>query len=174
LVGSYQHKKEARAIAYLAMAIDDLEAAESFITGKAKYNKALFNCQQCCEKAMKSCLALTGAILADEHKIVQHFKGSIILKTKDKLKQELNKILPQIESTEWYYIPTRYPVTKDGEVYLRDYTEKEALEVYSSSEKFLSLCFEFIEKASSLKLPREKEELIKYLKENYKEAIKER
>ena len=190
--GSYQHKKEARAISYLKDAVQDLGSADDFTESK-NYSASLFYCQQSCEKAMKACLVLQGVLLAEEHyNISKYFNDQIIPNTKHELKSELKEIINKVKNVEWYYVPTRYSVTKEGEVYLREFSEKETQEAFNITQNLLQLCFKFIEnwlnkklakeknlsleelkkKKLEVKLPRDKEGLINYLKKNYKDVVR--
>ena len=122
---------------------------------------------------MKACLILSGFLLADEHNVSKYFKKEIILKTKNDLKKKLKSSIEEIEVIEWYYIPTRYSVNKTGDVYLTEFSEKEAEEGLQKTHDFLDLCFKFIEEKLSIKLPQSREKIIEYLKKNYSDVIRE-
>lgn len=94
--GKFQHKEEARALAYLRDTLGELELAEK-------------------------------ALEAD-------------------IKEQFKRLLPSIEDIEWYYSPTRYSVSISGDIYLRAYSENEAIKAYKTSNAFLDICFNFIEK----------------------------
>ena len=49
--------------------------------------------------------------------------------------------------------------------------KKEASEGFNAAERFVELCFSFLEEKISAKVPREKKELIGYIRANYSQFV---
>jgi HEPN domain-containing protein len=170
LDGEFQHKEEARALAYFRDALGDLELAEKALEAKL-FEGCLFHCQQGIEKGMKAILALFGILISKEHRISDLF-GKEVENFGDELKEKFKKLLPRIENLEWYYIPTRYSVSIRGDIHLRAFSENEAIKAYETSSAFLDICFNFIELKIGKKIPKGRKELFEYLKKEYKDVVK--
>ncbi len=161
---------EARSLRYLLDALDDVFAAEVLLE-KGIFNQVLFHCQQASEKGSKGCLSWLGIVLADEHKYAD-FLQKLVVPNAGKLQTDFKKLMIKISILENYYISARYGVDKQGRIHIKEYEENDATDIFNSTSDFVELCFEFIELKSSKQVPREKKELLKYLKENYKSLIK--
>jgi len=170
LDGEFQHKEEARALAYLRDALGDLELAEKAMEAKL-FEGCLFHSQQGIEKGMKAVLALFGILISQEHRISDLF-GKEVENFEDELKEEFKKLLPSIEDIEWYYVPTRYSVSIRGDIHLRAFSENEAKKAYKTSKAFLDICFNFIELKIGKKIPKGRKELFEYLKKEYRDVVK--
>ena len=190
MAGDYHHKEQARVISYLKDAAADLDRAENALHEDPA--DSLFHSRQCVEKLIKACLSSTGLIVAQEHKELPKLLNSILPDVKDKFKSKFEKILADITKVMWYFTPTRYSVTKSGEVYLSEFTEIESKRSFKIALDFLELCFGFIEdylnsclakekgisleeakkRNMEIKLPKTKEKLAEYLKSNYSDVIR--
>ena len=168
--GEFQHKEEARALAYLRDALGDLELAENALEAEL-FEGSLFHSQQGIEKGMKAVLALFGILIAKEHRILDLFSKEVENFEKD-IKEKFKRLLPSIEDIEWYYIPTRYSVSISGDIYLRAFSENDAINAYKTSNTFLETSFELIELKIGKELPKVKKELLEYLKKEYKDVVK--
>ena len=168
--GEFQHKEEARALAYLRDALGDLELAENALEAEL-FEGSLFHSQQGIEKGMKAVLALLGILIAKEHRILDLFSKEVENFETD-IKEKFKRLLPSIEDVEWYYIPTRYSVSISGDIYLRAFSENDAITIYETSNAFLDTCFDFIELKIGKEVPKVKKELLAYLKNEYKDVVK--
>ncbi|MEA1906156.1 MAG: HEPN domain-containing protein [Euryarchaeota archaeon] len=70
--GEFQHKWEARSLAYLNDAYGDRMMAKNALECEM-YAGCLFHCQQGIEKCMKSVLALSGVLISKHHRISDLF-----------------------------------------------------------------------------------------------------
>ena len=161
---------EARALRYLLDALDDSSAAEILLEKKI-FNQVLFHCQQVSEKASKACLSFLGIVLADEHKYAD-FLQKLVVPSSGKLQNEFKKLMVKVSIFENFYISARYGVDKQGRIRLQEYEEQEVIDAFNSASDFLELCFKFMEFKVGKSIPRSKEQLVLYLKQNYKELIR--
>lgn len=161
---------EARALRYLLDALDDSSVAEILLEKKI-YGQVLFHCQQVSEKASKACLSLLGIILADEHKYAD-FLQKMVVPSSGKLRNDFKKLMVKVSILENFYITARYGVDKQGRIHLQEFTEADVTDALNSTDDFLELCFRFTELKLGKSLPRKKEPLLLYLKQNYKELIR--
>lgn len=168
--GNYQRKYEARAIAYLRDALDDLGCGNDLLKTH-HYSKALFHFQQSTEKAMKSCLAILGKLVVKEHRCTNLFKAYVIPTLSEELKKIFKEIMPNLRELEWAYITTRYSVTTAGEVRLEEYNEKDTQDASSVARRCLDLTYSFIESKLGREIPRSEDKLIDYLKSTYVDII---
>lgn len=168
--GNYQRKQEARAIAYLRDALDDLGCGDDLLKTR-HYSKALFHFQQSTEKAMKSCLAILGKLVIQEHRCTNLFKTHVIPVLSEELREDFKKIMSTLRELEWAYITTRYSVTTAGEIRLEEYNEKDTQNASGAAKKCLDLTRSFIEEKISRTIPRDLDELAAYLKENYPDIV---
>lgn len=168
--GNYQRKQEARAIAYLRDAFDDLGCGNDLLKTH-HYSKALFHFQQTTEKAMKSCLAILGKLVVQEHRCTHLFKTHVLPTLSEELKEGFKEIMSTLRELEWAYITTRYSVTTAGEIRLEEYNEKDTQDASAIAKKCLDLTRSFIEEKLNTTLPRDLDELTTYLKENYSDIV---
>lgn len=168
--GNYQRKYEARAIAYLRDALDDLGCGCDLLRTH-HYSKALFHFQQSTEKAMKSCLAILRKLVVQEHRCTNLFKVHVLPALSEDLRKEFKEIMSILRELEWSYITTRYSVTTAGEIRLKEYNEKDTQDALDTARKCLDLTYSFIESRLDKKIPRSGDELIDYLKSNYSDMI---
>lgn len=56
-------------------------------------------------------------------------------------------------------------------LHFKEFEEKDVEDVLVSVQRFLELCFLFLESKLNVKLPRVKEKLVLYIKMNYKELL---
>ncbi|MEW6606675.1 MAG: HEPN domain-containing protein [bacterium] len=168
--GNYLHKCNARAIAYLRDALDDLESGYDLLTNN-RYSKALFHFQQATEKSMKGCLAILGKLVIKEHKCTNIFKRFVIPALSKKMREGFTEIMSDLRELEWTYIPTRYSVTIAGEIRLKEYDEKDIQYASSIAQECLDLTYSFIEEKTNRTLPRDLEGLTRYLRENYPDVV---
>jgi len=162
---------EVRAIRYLLNSWDDLDSAEALLDKKI-YSQTLFHCQQACEKSSKACLALFGLLFIEEHKCSDFLK-TVIIPNSEKLANKFKELVPKVVEIENNYIISRYGVDKKGFVHLKEYELSEITDFLNVSFEFVELCEKFIEQQMKKALPKSKEQLVLYLKENYKQFIKD-
>ena len=160
---------EARALRYLIDALDD-EASAEVLFEKGILNRALFHGQQVSEKGSKACLSMLGIVLADDHKYAD-FLQKMVVPSSGKLKNEFMKVMVKVSVLETLYIQSRYGVDKQGRIHFKEFEKKDVEEVLVSVQRFLELCFLFLEDKLNVQLPRVKEKLVLYIKTNYKELL---
>ncbi len=162
---------EARAIGYLCDALDDVPLIEIAQNDRI-FNRAIFLCQQICEKSAKACLASMNILIADEHKFVEYFEDFVMPESGD-LNDDFEKLLPSLRKLETIYIPSRYSVDRHGKVINIEYDETRVDSLCRDSNKFLELSFLFIERKIGKLLPRGREGLRNYLKLHYRDYVED-
>lgn len=163
---------EARALRYLIDSLDDLKAAEALLDKKI-YSQVMFHCQQVGEKASKACLSLWGIVLADEHKYAD-FLQKMVVPSMGKLKNDFGKLAVKISALENFYITARYGVDREGRIHLSEFEETDAVDAFNVAKHFLELCFKGAESKFGKPLPRSKEQLVLYLRNNYQDLIRDK
>ncbi|MGA2975637.1 MAG: HEPN domain-containing protein [Spirochaetia bacterium] len=119
----------AEALRWLFQAENDLEYERHGFRG-AYYAQICFQCQQTCEKGLKSIYyGRLGRRVVPGHSLVELSKS---LDLDDALKQEL-AVLDQ------YYIPTRYPKGLPGGVPYEAYTRNQAERALATCETVIAL-----------------------------------
>jgi len=98
-----EEKLLAEAQRWFAQAQDDLEAA-SFLHKHGKYAQACFFCQQAAEKAAKA-LWLVFDVEPWGHSVTRLFKEF----PDSRIANRLRELLPNAQTLDRFYIPTRYP-----------------------------------------------------------------
>jgi len=161
----------ARAIRYLADAVEDIVMAERGLEDATA--SSLFHCQQTCEKAMKACLCLVGVFVAEEHNIALLFANHILSLVDEQERERFTPLMPEIQGIEWFYVPSRYGVDRYGRVWIREYDVDEAKTTLETTRRWLELCFQFVERRSNITLPRTRKELLSLLRDDYDDVIRE-
>lgn len=161
------NEQEAMALMCLLDAVIDKAAMECALKEKL-YPPAIFHAQQTSEKASKACLSLYTDYLVG-HDYTYRFANEIIpvsgnLEAGFKL---LDKNMARLESL---CVQSRYSVGPRS-IRNRLYPQKKVLEICESSRQFLSLCFEFMEKELKTKLPRETDQLNRFILSKYRVYI---
>jgi len=134
---------------------------------------SLFHCQQICEKAMKACLCLMGIFVAEEHNAALLFVNHVLPFGNEQEREQFTTLMPDIQSIEWFYIPSRYGVDRYGRVWVREYNVDEARTTLETTRIWLELCFQFVESRTSITLPRTREKLLSLLRQDYDDVIRE-
>lgn len=160
---------KARGLRYLIDALDDVSAAE-ILLDKSMYALVMFHCQQASEKASKACLSVLGIVLADEHKYAD-FLQKMVVPSAGKLKNQFQKLMLKVSILESLYVVSRYGVDKKGRIHFQEFDEKDVVDALNAVQEFVELCFLFLESKFNTEIPRQKKELILYLRENYKQLL---
>ncbi|MGP8323702.1 MAG: HEPN domain-containing protein [Methanosarcinaceae archaeon] len=167
--GEFQHKWEARSLAYLNDAYGDRMMAKNALECEM-YAGCLFHCQQGIEKCMKSVLALSRILISKHHRISDLFRDET--ENFGEFKGRFQAVLPDVEEIEWYYIPTRYSVSVRGEVHVREYSENEAERIYQTTVAFAELSRDFIEHRIGKAIPDDAKGLVEMLTRDYADVVK--
>jgi len=162
---------EARAISYLCDALDDAPLIESALKERI-FNRAIFLCQQICEKSAKACLASMNILITDEHKFVEYFED-FVMPESDDLNDDFEKLLRSLGKLETSYISSRYSVDRHGKVMNIKYDEAQVDSLCKDSYKFLELSFKFIERKIGKQLPRGRKDLKDYLNLQYSDNVED-
>lgn len=161
---------EARALRYLLDSIDDLASADVLLE-KGILNQVLFHCQQATEKASKACLSLFGMLIAEEHQYAD-FLQKLVVPSTGRLKERFKRLMLKVSVLENYYIRARYGVDKQGRIHLEEFEEQDVVDALNAVTEFIDLCFIFVGEKLGNQVPREKKQLILYLRERYKGIVK--
>lgn len=169
LGGEFQHRWEARSLAYLKDAYGDLMMAKNALEFEM-YAGCLFHCQQGIEKCMKSVLALSGILISKDHRIADIFRDET--ENFGEFEERFQALLPDVAETEWYYIPTRYSVSIRGDVYVREFSKNEAGRVYQTTSAFVELSRDFIERRIEKPIPDDRKDLVELLMSEYTDVVR--
>lgn len=160
---------EARAISYLCDALDDVPFIDTALKERI-YNRAIFHCQQLCEKSAKACLASMGIVIADEHRFLEYFNNFVMPESQE-LGDSFQSLFKSLGKLETSYISSRYSVNKYGKIKSIKYDESVVNTLCKDSNSFLDLSFRFIERKIGKQLPKGRNDLKKYLDMNYQDNI---
>ncbi|MGA9140449.1 MAG: HEPN domain-containing protein [Methanocella sp.] len=161
-------ENEARALMFLYDAVTDKVAMECASREKL-YPPAVFHAQQTNEKAAKACLALK-SIFTKEHEYTPVFRREIILNS-GSLKDDFLTSLKDMIRLESLNTEPRYSVTH-RDIHYTQYTDKTIEGFCILSKRVLELCFRFVELKTGIDaLPRERDDLGKYILDNYSSYI---
>ncbi len=90
---------------WLSFVEDDLKMAQLALAEKM-YNQVCFHAQQAAEKALKAFIIASGEATPHTHKLVD-----LLLMIRD---SQLEKMRPQLQRLDQFYLPTRYPDALPG------------------------------------------------------------
>jgi HEPN domain-containing protein len=88
-------------------------------------------------------------------------------------KEQFTALMPEIQSIEWFYVPSRYGVDRYGRVWVREYNIDEAKKTLKTARIWLEACFQFVESRANITLPRTREKLLSLLRQDYTDVIRE-
>lgn len=153
---------------FLYDAVTDEVAMECAAREKL-YPPAVFHAQQTNEKAAKACLALR-SIYTKEHEFTPVFRREIIPNSST-LSDEFQSLLKEMIKLESLNTEPRYSVTHH-DIYYTQYSENTVKGFCNISKQVLELCLKFVELKTGIgALPRARDELGKYILDNYSTYI---
>ena len=167
--GEFQHRWEARSLAYLKDAYGDLMMAKNALEFEM-YAGCLFHCQQGIEKCMKSVLALSGILISKDHRIADLFRDET--ENFGEFEERFQALLPDVEEIEWYYTPTRYSLSVRGDVHIREFSKNEAGRVYQTTSAFVELSRDFIEHRIRKPISNDIKDLVELLMSEYTDVVR--
>jgi len=140
------------ALAFLKEAKEDLEVAEELLD-KKRYSRAVFHCQQCCEKAIKSALEME-KVFVEPHDISRVYLKFIYNNPKySQYLNQLNEILEILNYFDEEWEKTRYPKEENGKVIApkERYTKEDALEAFNKAEVVFNIIKNLLKEEFKLK-----------------------
>lgn len=120
----------------------DLNSAQILLKG-GEYSRSIYHSQLAVEKAMKSCLALAGKIITDNHFVSDRF-----IHTFSTMPNGL-KIAKNAKYLERQGTKTRYPMFRDATRPIwtpsKEYTKSDAIEAFGKAESAFDAIIRFLE-----------------------------
>ncbi|BAI61684.1 conserved hypothetical protein [Methanocella paludicola SANAE] len=160
---------ETRAVRYLLDAIFDRSLIDAAIDDNIP-SLALFHMEQLCEKSTKACLATMNILITKEHTFSDYVEA-VLIPDSTAFQEDFKKLLPALSDIETEYISSRYGVDSFGRVTLEEYQKNDVLRLRQASFDYMELAFKFVESKYGKKFPRNKDELLAYMKSTYDEFI---
>ncbi|MBS7249288.1 MAG: HEPN domain-containing protein [Candidatus Freyarchaeota archaeon] len=124
----------------------DLQAARELLKQKF-FHKAVFESQQCVEKAMKATLACEGLTQVYEHDVGALFAAEVITHAPQDWVEELRNVFRETAWLMEQYTATRYPAIKARTVVSprKSYREDEAKDAIKTAESALNAIEKYIQ-----------------------------
>lgn len=125
--------------ALMIEAKSDLDAAKLLLEGRI-YSRSIYHSQQAVEKAMKSCLALAGRIITDDHWVSDRFV--------DTFREMPIEIAKDAKFLEHQGTKSRYPLFRDPRrsmwIPSREYTKDDATGAYRRADRIFNALIAFL------------------------------
>lgn len=133
--------------ALMLEANSDIRSAKLLLDG-TEFSRSIYHSQQAAEKAMKASLALTGAIITDDHWVSDRFKQAF------PEMPDIHNLIRDSKYLERQAIKSRYPLFTNPEkpmwIPSREYNENDANDAYKKATTILKNITQFLKEKHSI------------------------
>jgi HEPN domain-containing protein len=133
--------------ALMLEAYSDIRSAKLLLDGK-EFSRSIYHSQQAVEKAMKASLALTGAIITDDHWVSDRFIQAF------PEVPDVHNLIRDSKYLERQAIKSRYPLftNPDKPIWIpsREYNEYDANDAYKKANTILKNITQFLKEKHSI------------------------